>query len=93
MAALFLTCLTCGWEPLGNSCCNQECDQPIHAIDVEHLISPEARQRLALALAHLHGLQQLHVAAVPRGEPVGARQLRMDDCQVVYECAMYQPRS
>ena len=57
------------------------------------MISPEERKRFAFALGNLHGIQQLHVASVPRGEPVNTGQLRMDDCQVVYECPMYQPRS
>ena len=92
MADVFLTCLTRGYEPLCNSCCNQTCDQPIHAIDVDDLITPEERKRFAFALADLHGVKHLHVHSVPRGEDVDPRQLHMDDCQVVYECPIYQPR-
>jgi hypothetical protein len=73
--------------------CDRACDQPIHAPDVDRLISPEGRQRFAFALANLHGLQPLGVAAVPRREQPAERQLRMDACQVVYECSMSQPRS
>ena len=43
-------------------------------------------------LAQIHGVQLLHVAAVPRGGTADPNQLRMDDCQVVYECPIYQPR-
>jgi hypothetical protein len=54
---------------------------------------PAERQRFAFALANLHGIQHLHVAAIPRGEAVDPRRLRLDDCQVVYECSMYKPRA
>jgi hypothetical protein len=62
-------------------------------VDVDQLISPAERQRFAFALGNLHGIQQLHVASVPRGELADISRLRMDDCQVVFECPMYQPRS
>ena len=92
MADIFLTCLTRGWEPLCNSCCNQQCDQPIHAINVDIFITPEDRKRLAFALANLYGVQQLHIASIPRAAVPDMHQLHMDDCQVVYECSQYQPR-
>jgi hypothetical protein len=57
------------------------------------VLSPEDRQRFAFALEHVHGVQHLYIAAVPRGEPVAGRQLRLDDYQVVYECSLYMPRS
>ncbi len=93
MADLFLTWLTRSWEPLCHSWCNEEGDQPIRATDVDRLISPEERRRFACALANLPGIRRLHVAAVPRREPLGARPLRVDACQVVYECSWYRPRS
>ena len=68
------------------------CDQPIHVIDIDDLITPEERKRFAFALADLHGVYHLHVQSVPRGDAVDPRQLHMDDCQVVYECSQYQPR-
>jgi hypothetical protein len=93
MSDIFLTCLTRGWEPLCNSCCNRESEQPTHAIDVDELITPEERKRFAFTLAKLHGVQHLHIASVPRGAVADLHQLHTDDCQVVYECAQYQPRA
>jgi len=53
----------------------------------------EGRKRFAFTPGNIHGRQRLHVASVPRGEFVNVSHLRPDDCQVVYECPMYQPRS
>jgi hypothetical protein len=60
---------------------------------VDELITPEERKRFAFALANLHGVQHLHIASAPRGEVVDVHELHMDDCQVVYECPQYKPRS
>jgi hypothetical protein len=89
IADIFLTCITWGWAPLCNSCCDRACAQPIQAIDVDELITPEQRKRFAFALANM-GVQRLHVAPVPRGGAAHPHQLRMDDCQVVYEGSIYQ---
>ena len=93
MADVFSTCLTRGWEPPCNSCCHHTRDQPIHALDVGQLISAGERQRFAFALADLHGIQRPHAASVPREQPTEFGHLRTDDCQVVSECPMHQPRS
>jgi hypothetical protein len=69
-----------------------QCDRPVHAIDVDIFIIPEDRERFAFALADVHGVQQLHVASIPREAGPELHQLHMDDCQVVYECSQNQPR-
>jgi hypothetical protein len=56
-------------------------------------MSAAARQRLAVALANPHGLQQRPVASVPRGQAVDVSHLHLDACQVVDECSMSQARS
>ena len=63
----------------------------MHAIGVDELITLEERKRFAFALESVRGVQHLHVAAVPRGGAADPRRLRLDDCQVVYECSIYQP--
>jgi hypothetical protein len=76
-----------------SACRDHECAQPMHAIDVDHLLAAKERKRFALSLAGRHGIQHLRLASVPRRELADACCLRMDGCRVVYERPIHKPRS